>query len=91
MRKLAILSGLAAVIGAAGFAQADVRRPCLTNGASSYLTVDAFLAKMIDQGYKIRSLETKNGCGKVHAINKSGVEAELLVDLTAGAPATGND
>ena len=92
MRKLAILASLAALIGLSGFAHAEiVGRPCLTTAESDYSTVDAFLTKMIDHGYKIRSFETKGGCGKIHAVDGNGGEAELFVDLTSGGAAPRND
>jgi hypothetical protein len=86
MRKLAVLASLAAFVGAAGFAHAEsVGRPCMTKAGNGYLTVEAFLTKIIDHNYKIRSLETKDGCGKVHAVDRNGGEAELFVDLTSGS------
>ncbi len=92
MRKLAILASLAALVGTAGFANAEsVGRGCSTAGASDYLTVDAFLTKMIDQGYKVRHLETKAGCGKIHTVDRKGQEAEHFVDLTSGDSAKRND
>jgi hypothetical protein len=92
MRKLAILASLGAVIGFAGLAQAEgFGGRCMVKTESDYLTVDAFLAKMIDQGYKVRTLETKGGCAKIHAVDRNGREAELLVDLTSGDAARRND
>lgn len=93
MRKLAILASLAALVGASGFANAEsAGRRCAISGDSGYLTVDAFLAKMIDQGYKVRHLETKGGgCGKINTVDRGGQEAELFVDLTSGDAAKRND
>ncbi len=92
MRKLAVLAGLAALIGFSGFAHAEsVGRPCMVTAENDYSTVDAFLTKIIDHGYKIRSLETKQGCGRFHAVDRNGQEAELFVDLTSSGAAQRND
>ncbi|MCI4677242.1 PepSY domain-containing protein [Rhodoblastus acidophilus] len=85
---MAILAILVTLVGAASFAHAEsVDRPCMTKAGNNYLTVDAFLTKIIDRGYKIRSLEAKDGCAKLHAVDKNGGEDELFVDLTSGAAA----
>jgi hypothetical protein len=85
MRKLALVASLAALVGTVGFANAEsVGRPCMAAAESDYLTVDALLTKMIDHGYKVRSLKTEQGCGRIHAVDRNGGEAELLVDLTSG-------
>lgn len=92
MRKLAVFASLAALISFAGFAHAEgFGRRCMIKAESDFLTVDAFLAKIIDHGYKIRILETKGGCAKIHAVDRNGGEAELFVDLTSGAAAERND
>lgn len=92
MRKLAVLAGIAALVGAAGFAHAEsVARRCTIAPEGAYLTVDAFLAKAIDEGYQVRSLETKAGCGKIRAVDRNGGEAELFVDLASGDAVKRND
>lgn len=92
MRKLAVLAGIAALVGAAGFAHAESDgRPSMIAPEGDYLTVDAFLAKAIDRAYKVRSLETKAGCGKIRAVNRNGEEAELFVDLASGDAIKRND
>lgn len=92
MRKLAVLASLAAVISFAGFAHAEgFGRRCTIKADSDLLTVEALLAKMIDHGYKIRIVETKGGCGKIHATDRTGGEAELFVDLTSGDAARPDD
>lgn len=92
MRKLVILTSLAAIVGATGYAHAEsVGRPCMAKSGNEFLTVRAFLTSIIDHRYKIRSLEAKAGCGTVHAVDRNGAEAELFVDLTSGGPATQAD
>lgn len=39
----------------------------------------------------VGSLDTKEGCGKIHAIDRNGGEAELFVDLTSDGSARKDD
>lgn len=88
MRKMAVLASLAALIATAGFAQAEsVGSSWMGKAGSDSLTVDALLTTMIEHGYRIRGLETKEGCGKFHAVDRNGSEAVLFVDLSSGAKA----
>ena len=92
MRKLVILASLAVLGAAAGSAQADsLGRPCTTKPEKDYLTLDALKAKVVEQGYKIRSGEIKKACGEFYVIDKNGKRAELFVDPTSGVIVAGGD
>ena len=93
MRKTIIFASLAALVGAAGVASAahadSLGRPCTTNPEKDYLTLDALKAKVVEQGYKIRSGEIKKACGEFYVIDKAGKKAELFVDPTSGVIVAG--
>jgi hypothetical protein len=91
MRKMTILTSLAALAFATGVARAEsAGRSCMANAGGEYLTVQGLLATMIEHGYRIRGHEIKDGCGKFRAFDRNGAEAVLLVDLSSGAKANGS-
>ncbi|WP_374545436.1 PepSY domain-containing protein [Rhodoblastus sp.] len=86
MRTITIFASLAVLVATAGVAEAEgTGRFCMAKAGNDYRTVDALLTTMIDHGYRIRGLETKEGWGKLHAIDRNGAEAVLFVDLASGA------
>lgn len=96
MRKLTVLAGLTAIVVSAAFARAEsASQSCISKAGSDVLTVEALLTTMVQQGYKIRGLDTSQACAKLHAVDRNGSEAVLLVDLSSGAragePARRND
>lgn len=85
MRKLAVLAGLATLIGFAGYAHAEGSgRRCMIKQEADFLTINAFMTKAIEHNYRVRSVESKAGCAKIRVREKNGSEAELFVDLTSG-------
>jgi hypothetical protein len=90
MRKWLILASVAAVAGTAGLAQAEsLGRPCTTKPESDYLSLEALKAKVVEQGYEIRSGEIKKACGEFYVTDKAGKKAELFVDPTSGVIVSG--
>ena len=81
MRKLLIISGALALIGGASAAQADsLGRPCTDKPEGQYLSLDALKAKVVEQGYEIRSGSIKEACGEFYVLDKAGKRAELFLD-----------
>jgi hypothetical protein len=92
MRKMVILASLAALAGAAGLAHAEsLGRPCTIKPEADYLSLDALKAKVVEQGYEIRSGEIKKACGEFYVTDKAGKKAELFVDPTSGVIVSGGD
>lgn len=86
MRKLTVLASVAALVASAAFARAESEsRSCIGKAGRDVLTVDALLTTMIEHGYRIRGLDTSEGCGKFQAVDRTGAEAVLVVDLSSGA------
>jgi hypothetical protein len=85
MRKLLIISGALALIGGASAAQADsLGRPCTDKPEGQYLSLDTLKAKVVEQGYEIRSGSIKEACGEFYVLDKAGKRAELFLDPTTG-------
>ena len=90
MRKLLIISGALALVGGASAAQADsLGRPCTDKPEGQYLSLDALKAKVVEQGYEIRSGSIKEACGEFYVLDKAGKRAELFLDPTTGAIVAG--
>jgi hypothetical protein len=85
MRKLAILTVTAAVLGTAATAQAgSLGRPCTTAPETQWLTIEALQTKVETLGYKVKKAKLKKACGEFYTIDKSGNQVELFVDPTDG-------
>ena len=90
MRKLLIISGALALVGGASAAQADsLGRPCTDKPEGQYLSLDALKAKVVEQGYEIRSGSIKEACGEFYVLDKAGKRAELFLDPTTGVIVAG--
>lgn len=90
MRKIVILSAIAAaVLGSATLAQArDSRVSCTATPASQWLSTSELSAKFAAQGYTVRKIELKRGCGEADLVDRNGVRTEVRFDPTNGAIVT---
>ena len=85
MRKIVILTALAAVLGAATAAQAgSLGRPCTAAPESQWLPLQQLQAKVEAQGYMVQKAKLKKACGELYTIDKAGNRVELFVDPTSG-------
>lgn len=90
MRTFRIISSTLAVAAATGAARADsLGRPCTDKPESAYLSLDAMKAKVVEQGYEIRSGSIKEACGEFYVLDKAGKRAELFLDPTTGVIVSG--
>jgi hypothetical protein len=87
MNKIVILSAIAAaVLGGATLADArDSRVSCTATPASQWLSTSELSAKFANQGYTVRKIELKRGCGEADLIDRNGVRTEVRFDPTNGA------
>jgi hypothetical protein len=85
MRKLALISFTAAMLGAATTAEAGgLGRPCTSAPQTQWLTLEALQTKVEALGYKVQKAKLKNACGEIYALEKTGGRVELFVDPTSG-------
>ena len=85
MRKIAIFTGAAAVLGVIATAQAgSLGRPCTSAPQSQWLSIQELQAKVEALGYKVQKAKLKNACGELYTIDKNGGRVELFVDPTSG-------
>ncbi len=90
MRKIFIAASLLGLT-AAGAAHAEsLGGPCTDKPETAYLSLDALKAKLVEQGYEIRSGEIKNACAEFDVLDKAGKRAELFLDPTSGAVVSGD-
>jgi hypothetical protein len=90
MSKLFIAVTLLGFAGPAAAHAESLGRPCTDKPETAYLSLDALKAKLVDQGYEIRSGEIKNACGEFYVLDKAGKRAELFLDPTSGAVVSGD-
>ena len=75
-----------AVLGSATLAEArDSRVSCTSTPASQWLSTSELSAKFAAQGYTVRKIELKRGCGEADLIDRNGVRTEVRFDPTNGA------
>jgi hypothetical protein len=85
MRKIAIVTAAAALLGASAAAQAgSLGRPCTSAPQSQWLRLEELQAKVEALGYKVQKAKLKNACGELYTIDKTGGRVELFVDPTSG-------
>ena len=85
MRKIAILTIAAAILGSAATAQAgSLGRPCTTAPEAQWLPMQQLQAKVEAQGYTVQKAKLKNACGELYTLDKNGSRVELFVDPTNG-------
>jgi hypothetical protein len=85
MRKIAILTIAAALLGAAATAQAgSLGKPCTSAPEGQWLPMQQLQAKVEAQGYKVQKAKLKNACGELYTLDKNGSRIELFVDPTSG-------
>jgi hypothetical protein len=85
MRKLALISLPAIMLGAATAANAgSLGRPCTTAPQSQWLSLEVLQTKVEALGYKVQKVKLKNACGEIYALDKNGARVELFVDPTSG-------
>jgi hypothetical protein len=90
MRKIILLSAIAAVLGSATLAEArDNHASCTSTPASQWLSTPELAAKLEGQGYKVQKIELKRNCGEAKLLDKNGVRTEVRFDPTNGAIVTG--
>lgn len=88
MRKIAVFTIAAALLGAATAAQAGtLGRPCTSAPPSQWLSMQALQGKVEALGYKVQKAKLKAACGEFYTIDKTGNRVELFVDPTNGAVA----
>ena len=86
MRKYLFPAALAAVLAGTSLAQAsDDRTACTTAPSSQWLSAQDLASKLEAQGYAVRRLELKRGCGEARLIDKNGVRTEVYFDPATGA------
>jgi hypothetical protein len=86
MRKLALISLTAVMLGAAATAEAgSLGRPCTTAPQTEWLSLEVLQTKVEALGYKVQKAKLKNACGEIYALDKNGARVELFVDPTSGA------
>jgi hypothetical protein len=85
MRKLALISLTAVMLGAAATAEAGgLGRPCTTAPQTEWLSLEVLQTKVEALGYKVQKAKLKNACGEIYALDKTGARVELFVDPTSG-------
>jgi hypothetical protein len=85
MHKIVILSAIVAVLGGATLAEArDSRVSCTSTPASQWLSTSELSAKLAAQGYTVRKIELKRGCGEADLLDSNGVRTEVRFDPTNG-------
>jgi len=85
MRKLALISLTAVMLGAAATAEAgSLGRPCTTAPQTEWLSLEVLQTKVEALGYKVQKAKLKNACGEIYALDKNGARVELFVDPTSG-------
>jgi hypothetical protein len=92
MRKIIFLSAMIAVLGSAALAQArDYRVSCSAAPAGQWLSTSDLAAKFVAQGYTVRKIELKQGCGEADLIDGKGVRTEVRFDPANGTIVTRSD
>lgn len=92
MRKIVIATALLVTAVAITGAKAEsLGRPCTAKAETEYLPLDQLKAKVVAQGYEIRSGEIRKACGEFYVIDKKGNKAELFVDPTNGTIVSGGE
>ncbi|MFN3657874.1 MAG: PepSY domain-containing protein [Pseudolabrys sp.] len=85
MRKIAVLTIAAVLVGSAVAAQAgSLGRPCTNAPESQWLPMQTLQAKVEALGYKVQKAKLKKACGELYTVDKSGAQVELFVDPTNG-------
>ena len=85
MRKLALISLAAVMLGAAATAEAgSLGGPCTTAPQTEWLSLEVLQTKVEALGYKVQKAKLKNACGEIYALDKNGARVELFVDPTSG-------
>jgi hypothetical protein len=92
MHKIIFLSATIAILGTATVAQArDHRVSCTTAPAGQWLSASDLAAKFVAQGYTVRKIELKRGCGEADLIDNKGVRTEVRFDPANGTIMTRAD
>ena len=92
MRKIIFLSATIAILGTATVAQArDHRVSCTAAPADQWLSASDLAAKFVAQGYTVRKIELKRGCGEADLIDNKGVRTEVHFDPANGTIMTRAD
>jgi hypothetical protein len=87
MRKITVLTLVAALAGAGIATQADagsLGRPCTAAPQSEWLPMATLQSKVEALGYKVQKTKLSKGCGELYTIDKNGNRVELFVDPTNG-------
>jgi hypothetical protein len=92
MRKIIFLSAMIAVLGSATLTQArDYRVSCSAAPADQWLSASDLAAKFVAQGYTVRKIELKQGCGEANLIDSKGLRTEVRFDPANGTIMTRSD
>jgi len=84
MRKIAILTVAAMIIGTAAAQASSLGKPCTSAPEAQWLPISQLQAKVEAQGYKVQKAKLKNACGELYTLDKNGNRVELFVDPTNG-------
>ncbi len=85
MRKIAILTVAAVILGTASAQAGSLGKPCTSAPEAQWLPMAQLQAKVEAQGYKVQKAKLKNACGELYATDANGARVELFVDPTNGA------
>lgn len=84
MRKIAILTIVAATLGTATAQAGSLGKSCTAAPETQWLPLQQLQAKVEAQGYKVQKAKLKNACGELYTLDKNGNRVELFVDPTNG-------
>ncbi len=85
MRKIALFTAAAIVIGAAAGAQAgSLGRPCTSAPQNQWLPMQDLQTKVEALGYRVQKAKLAKACGEFYTLDKAGNRVELFVDPTSG-------
>jgi hypothetical protein len=73
MRTVILASAIVGLAALPDAAFADsLGRPCTDKSESDYLSPEALKAKVVEQGYQIRSGEIRKACGEFYVLDNTG-------------------
>ena len=85
MRKIALFTGAAILVGGAVGAEAgSLGRPCTSASQNQWLPIQELQAKVEALGYTVQKAKLAKACGEFYTLDKDGRRVELFVDPTDG-------
>lgn len=80
MRKILILSAVAATLSAPAFAS----EYCTGGSHDQWMSRQQITEKAEAMGYQVRQVKTEDGCFEVKAVNENGARFEIYFDPVTG-------